>query len=367
MTTSGVWTNTANWVSGNIGDNVTETVTIDNNVNPTLNSPTNLYVGTVTLTNNNTLTVSSGATLNIGDATHTNNLITTNNNTTMTIAGTLVVWGDLQVNNNVVWNITGSVIIKGSIIMNNNAALNVTGGTLQVGGNFTAGQNATISVPSGSISVSGSMNVGSGSTLSGCTGCTSVGGGCTGPSSFCSNSALPITLLSFEGKTTGPTITLDWSTASELNFDKFVIEKSGALETFAEIGSVAGHGNSNVLNEYSFEDELPAAGMNYYRLRSVDFDGKSENSKVIRVEFKGNADHVRLYPNPVTDGTFAVKTSFAKQEGDKVMVYNNVGVLVGESLVSTMDVTLGKTFTTGLYTLFYVTGGMRYPVRFVVK
>jgi len=368
MTTSGDWVTTANWTSGNIGDNVTETVTINNNINPTVNNGTNLTVGTTTLTNNNTLTVNSGGTLNVGDVGHANSLITTNNNTTINVAGTLIVWGDLQVNNNVIWNITGTVIIKGSVIMANNADLNVTGGgTLQVGGSFTGGNNTTITVPSGTISISGAISVGNGSTLSGCTGCVQAGGGCTGPSGFCTNGALPITLISFEGKATGSTVTLDWSTASELNFDKFVIERSASATSFTEIGSVPGHGNSNQLNEYSFEDDMPSTGANYYRLRSVDFDGKFENSKIIKVEFNASADKIRLYPNPVTDGTFSVRTSFARQEGDKVMIYNNVGMLVGETEVGAKEINIGKIFTTGLYTLFYVSGSQKYAVRFVVK
>ena len=367
MTSSGDWAATGNWTGSNIGDNVTETVTIDNNINPTVNTGTNLTVGTTTLTNNNTVTINSGGTLNIGDASHPNSLITTNNNTVITVSGTLIVWGSLQVNNNVVWNITGTVIIKGNVTMANNSALNVTGGTMQVGGNFTGGNNTAITVPSGSITVSGTVDVGNGSTLSGCSSCFQTGSGCTGPSTFCSNSILPITLVSFEGKTTGSTITLEWSTATELNFEKFVVERSGSGEDFTEIGTVAGHGTSNQGIDYSFEDEMPATGKNYYRLRSVDFDGKFENSRIIRVEFNASAEKLRLYPNPVTNGVFNVATNFTRQEGDKILIYNNVGMLVGEGPVESSDVTIGKSFNTGMYTLFYVSGSARYAVRFVVK
>jgi len=366
MTTSGNWTTTSNWTSGNIGDVVTETVTINNNVNPTLTSPTNLTVGSTTFNNNNTLTINSGATLNIGDATHANSLTSTNG-TTLTIDGTLIVWGDLVVNNNLTWNISGTVIIKGNVTLNNGAGIDVTGGTLQVSGNFTGGNNTSISLPSGSISIGGNLSVGNGSSASVCTGCMSTGGSCSGPSGFCSSGVLPITLVSFEGKATGTTITLDWTTASELNFDKFVVERSADALNFTEIGTVPGHGTSNEENDYSFEDNMPATGSNYYRLHSVDYDGNFENSKVIRVQSNGSAEKIRLFPNPVTDGVFSVTTSFARQEGDKVMIYNNVGMLVGETSVDSKEITIGKTFTTGLYTLFYVSSTERYALRFVVK
>ena len=266
-----------------------------------------------------------------------------------------------------VWNITGTVIIKGNVVLNNNANLNVTGGTLSVGGNFTGGNNTNVSVPSGSITVGGTVDVGNGSNLSGCAGCFHSGGSCTGPASFCSNSVLPITLLTFEGKVTGSAITLDWTTATELNFDHFVVERSGTGHTFSEMGSVAGHGTSHEPNDYTFNDEMPLAGSNYYRLRSVDFNGTFANSSIIKVEFSGAAERIKLYPNPVTNGTFSVTTNFSRQDGDRIVIYNNVGVMIGERAVDLDEIVVREGLGAGLYTLCYLSGNERYMVRFVVK
>jgi hypothetical protein len=366
MTTSGNWATAGNWTAGNIGNVVTETVTINNGVNPTVFSGSNLTVGATSLVQNNTLTINSGGTLNIGDATHANG-ITTNNNANITVAGTLVIWGDLQVNNNIVWNITGTVIIKGNVVLNNNANLNVTGGTLSVGGNFTGGNNTNVSVPSGSITVGGTVDVGNGSNLSGCAGCFHSGGSCTGPASFCSNSVLPITLLTFEGKAFGSVITLEWTTATELNFDRFVVERSGGGHTFSEIGSVAGHGTGNELNDYSFNDEMPLEGSNYYRLRSLDLNGGFVNSSVVKVDLTEAAERIKLYPNPVTNGTFSVMTNFARQDGDRIVIYNNVGETIGERDVDLGEIVVREALGSGMYTLCYLSASQRYMVRFVVK
>jgi hypothetical protein len=368
MTSSGDWATAANWSGSNIADVVTETVSIGNNVNPTVNNGTSLTVGTTTLNNNNSLTIASGGTLNIGDAAHANNLITTNNNTTITVAGTLVIWGSLQVNNNVVWNITGTVIIKGDVNLANNAQLDVSGGgTLQVGGSFSGGNNTIITVPSGSITVGGTTSVGNGSTLSGCTGCFHGGGTCTGPSGFCSGSTMPITLVSFDGASNGAVVTLQWSTASELNFDRFVVERLTGHDTFGEIGFVPGHGTSNQLIEYSYEDRAPIAGSNYYRLRSVDYDGTFATSEVIKVDFTKTDDQVTLYPNPVTGGVFNVLTTFPHEQGDRIKIYNNVGLLVGERQIDANDTSVGESLTSGIYTLWYVSGSRNCMVRFAVK
>jgi hypothetical protein len=50
---------------------------------------------------------------------------------------------------------------------------------------------------------------------------------------------------------------------------------------------------------YSFADNDPGAGSNYYRLQQQDIDGKFSYSRTIRIDFSaGNKLHV--YPNPAS-------------------------------------------------------------------
>jgi hypothetical protein len=366
MTTSGDWATASNWSSNNIGDVVTENATFSNGINPIVNSPGNFTVGDMGFGNNNTLTIKSGASLNIGDVTHAKSL-TSGNGTTVTVDGTLTIWGDLNVNNNMIWNITGSVIIKGNVIMGNGAGLTVTGGNLKISGNFTGGNNTTVSVPSGSITVGGSVDTGNGSTLTGCAGCFQKGGSCTGPSTFCTNSVLPITLLSFKGKSNGSIVTLEWTAAIEGRFDRFVVERLTNNGSFSEIGSVVGDGNTS-LTSYSFEDQTPVIGSNFYRLRSVDYDGLSQSSGIVEVEISGEVgDKVTLYPNPVIGGAFDIITNFEQKDGDRLMIYNSVGFLVGQTPVAAGGVKFGDSMPAGVYTLWYVSAEKRSIVRFVVR
>ncbi len=366
MTTSGSWATTTNWSGGNIGDLVSETVTVNNNVNPTVNSGGNFTVGNTTLSNNNTLTVASGGTLNVGSSGNARNL-TTNNNANITVNGTLVIWGNLVVNNNIVWNISGTVIIKGNVSLSNNANLNVTGGSLQVGGNFSSGTNANVSVPSGSISIAGAVSVGNGSNLNGCTGCFSAGGGCSGPNSFCTSGALPITLGGFGANVQSGSVELLWVTLTEIDFDRFEIERSTDGIAFEVVGEVAGHGNSRERIEYSFQHLMPAQGRNYYRLKMIDFDGSFEYSTVVFVDVKADRQ-ITVTPNPVNGGKFQIVANFSPRESDRILIYNTLGRLVVEiasveSHIQNVDLNLEP----GVYLLTYLSGHSKLVSRLLVK
>lgn len=113
-------------------------------------------------------------------------------------------------------------------------------------------------------------------------------------------SPLPVELAWFKGAMQGNTTQLTWSTASEVNNEKFIVERSQDGRSFSKIGEVAGRGNSSVIVAYAFTDTNPASGTNYYRLRQVDFDGAEEFSKIVAVQLKGkyglSGGIVKVYP-----------------------------------------------------------------------
>ncbi|MCB9300211.1 MAG: T9SS type A sorting domain-containing protein [Lewinellaceae bacterium] len=118
---------------------------------------------------------------------------------------------------------------------------------------------------------------------------------------------LPIELTNFSGSVKGQAIQLLWSTATEQNNDYMAVERSADGRTFQELGRVQGAGTTLEPQEYTFLDEKPLRGLNYYRLRQVDFDGAVEYHKVISVEFngKGSAIGVSAFPNPANEMLYA--------------------------------------------------------------
>ncbi len=114
---------------------------------------------------------------------------------------------------------------------------------------------------------------------------------------------LPVDLISFNANCLNGEIEFEWSTATEINNDYFVIEQSDDLSYFEPILKIEGAGNANSINEY-LEYFIPESNKSYYRLVQVDFDGKRTEYYPIALECNSNSlQEVELiaYPNPVTD------------------------------------------------------------------
>lgn len=116
---------------------------------------------------------------------------------------------------------------------------------------------------------------------------------------------LPIELLAFNATLNAEQDTeITWATASEENNEYFTIERSLDGKNFFTLDTIAGAGNSKEQLEYSYVDDAPVAGYNYYRLKQTDIDGKSETFDIVSV-FNDNAapelNIVSLGPNPYRD------------------------------------------------------------------
>jgi CUB domain/Secretion system C-terminal sorting domain len=114
-------------------------------------------------------------------------------------------------------------------------------------------------------------------------------------------SALPITLLQFDGQLSEGEVYLNWSTASEKNNDRFEIERSIDTKNWLKIGTVKGFGNSADVKKYIFKDADVPSGIVYYRLKQIDLiDNKTTELKTIVIENnKVIRDAIRISPNPV--------------------------------------------------------------------
>ena len=111
---------------------------------------------------------------------------------------------------------------------------------------------------------------------------------------------LPVNLIHFAAAPINGNIKLDWTTASEINNDYFVIESSVDAINFEEVTRLSGAGNSNVVLNYRAFDNAPHPGVSYYRLKQVDFDGKFmySNIEVVNLPTLWHNEIV-LSPNPV--------------------------------------------------------------------
>ena len=98
---------------------------------------------------------------------------------------------------------------------------------------------------------------------------------------------LPISLVKFTADKISEKVKLNWVTATEINNDKFIIERSADGENFELVAEVKGAGNSREINSYNVVDATPLKGTSYYRLRQVDFNGASETFTPVAVNMTG--------------------------------------------------------------------------------
>ncbi len=166
---------------------------------------------------------------------------------------------------------------------------------------------------------------------------------------------LPVTLLYFNARKNNSTSSLlEWKTSQEINSARFDVERSYDAISFGRIGSVNAAGNSTVPVEYSFIDRNPAKGMNYYRLKQVDLDGRFIYTPARLVRFDElNPGTVKYYPNP-TNGILTVELATANATEIRVINIINVsGVIVSHlriapSAGANMQIDLSK-YSKGTY------------------
>jgi hypothetical protein len=110
---------------------------------------------------------------------------------------------------------------------------------------------------------------------------------------------IPVTLISFSATRSNGVTKINWSTVSEHNVSRFVVERSDNGSSFNGIGQSAARNSGNVEN-YALNDPAAINNVAYYRLRSIDIDGREKLSKVVAV-VETSAGQIKLLSNPAHD------------------------------------------------------------------
>lgn len=121
------------------------------------------------------------------------------------------------------------------------------------------------------------------------------------------STTLPVKLASFTATLNSANkAKLDWTTTSEINVSHFVVERSTNGTDFTDAAIVFANGGMSDKTDYTYTDDLGhiTATIVYYRLRSVDNDGKVQYSetRIIRISNKKESElKILAYPNPVVN------------------------------------------------------------------
>ncbi len=141
---------------------------------------------------------------------------------------------------------------------------------------------------------------------------------------------LPLLLTFFNAakyKTTAALLT--WETSLEINTAYFDLERSADGINFSKIAHIISAANSQQLTAYSFIDNAPMSGNNFYRLKMVDADGAFTYSiyRVLNFDAQTNGN-VKFYPNPTRGKLFVDFTSEMAKENKIISVYTATGNLI---------------------------------------
>ncbi len=161
---------------------------------------------------------------------------------------------------------------------------------------------------------------------------------------------LPIELVDFKGNCNDDNngYTLNWTTASEINNDYFVVEKSMNAINWQQLAIIDGAGNSTSLKNYTYTDTETGNEITYYRLKQIDYNGKETiyDSKIYTENCNLLNQTIEFYPNPATH-------SITIKNASKYTYYsiiNMLGQSIQQSILSSETINISN-LASGIYHL----------------
>jgi hypothetical protein len=161
---------------------------------------------------------------------------------------------------------------------------------------------------------------------------------------------LAIKLTDITAVNAGTRNRVNWTTAEEAAGDNFIVERSADAANYTRVATVAAKGTPGT---YTYWDESPVTGTNYYRLKMTDLAGNVSYSKVVTATVKSGAFVVEAYPNPVKD-KLTIRVYGNNGANGTIELTDASGKLVRKQNVSTAETTIDITgLAQGIYLIKY--------------
>ncbi len=131
--------------------------------------------------------------------------------------------------------------------------------------------------------------------------------------------ALPIVLADFRISQRDCTPILEWVTETEINNERFEIQRSMNGVSFEVIGTLKGGGTTYSSVRYKYEDSTAKTGEEYYyRLKQIDFDGRFSFSDIVSQRLNCNSllSGFNVYPTLIEESN---SVKIESKESSKVI------------------------------------------------
>jgi beta-glucanase (GH16 family) len=140
---------------------------------------------------------------------------------------------------------------------------------------------------------------------------------------------LPVTIGHWSAQRVEEHVLLEWTTYKEENNDKFILERSADGLTYESIYVLDGHATTSLQQVYSYVDEAPLPGKNYYRLKQKDLNGEENICGNSLLVLMNAITSWEVYPVPVTDELQLSGLVYGAANVD-VLIYDSRGILIAE-------------------------------------
>jgi uncharacterized repeat protein (TIGR01451 family) len=155
------------------------------------------------------------------------------------------------------------------------------------------------------------------------------------PGSYASNrfrivfkeaAVLPVTFVAVKATQKGTNISVEWKVENEKNIQHYEVEKSLDGSRFTQSATIVASNNGARI--YNWVDESVVPGYNYYRIRSVDLNGRFTLSQIVKVLITKSHSAIAIHPNRITNGIVNLQLTNQPAGIYTVRLLNPIGQII---------------------------------------
>ena len=168
-------------------------------------------------------------------------------------------------------------------------------------------------------------------------------------------------------------VKLDWGNIAEKNVDKYIIEHSTDGRNFMEISHTPARLNNGNRTDYLWWHTTPTAGLNFYRIKAIEYSGEITYSSVARINIGKTINEFTVYPNPSRGGLINISASALAAGKYDISVFNMSGQRIMQRSLDhsggsiSLPIELPSTIKTGMYSIKLSGGDQKFVKTFLVE
>ncbi len=166
---------------------------------------------------------------------------------------------------------------------------------------------------------------------------------------------LPVTFLDVKATLNNANVLVEWTVEAESNLKHYEVERSLDGNTFSKTATVSADKTNG--GRYQWLDQNPATGNNYYRIRSLDLDGKTSLTQIVKVQIESSPGSISVYPNPISNGVLNLQLGNQPEGVYNLRLLNPVGQVLQTKKINhaggnhTEKINWDHSLPRGMYTL----------------